>query len=106
MKRLLFTALLALGIGLSSCDSNTIYTEVAARVHWQGSYAVNGCGMFIEIDGDWYKPSNEAAIDTAYFKDSLDVVVDYYHTDPVDYVCGFVGLMTADGVHIVQIDLR
>lgn len=106
MKTPYWNALLVIVLLLAGCDANTIYTEVDARVHWQGSYAVDGCGMFVEIDGNWYKPSNEATIDTAYFKDSLAVVVDYYHTDPVDYACGFAGLMTADGVHIVEIDLR
>lgn len=106
MRKTLLSLPVAIAFLFAGCDANTTHTDVSALVHWQGSYAVDGCGMFLEIDGEWYKPANEATIDTAFYHDSLAVVIDYLHTDPVDYTCGFAGLMTEDGIEVLNISLQ
>lgn len=53
-----------------------------AIVYWQGDYAVDGCGFFVEIDSKMYKPENENVLGDEYKSDNpSDVLINFEYLD-------------------------
>ena len=98
--------LFPLFIFISCSDSEEkIYTKEAV-LKWQGNYASDGCGFFLEIDDKEYKPENEDFIgDEFKTGEDISVIVKFkYLEKKVTYVCGWTGQLQTDGVKIISIE--
>ena len=99
MKNLASTLLLLLVIVIlsSACEEYTewfppkgqpldsVKVDSAALLTWTGEYEVDGCGFFITINGEEYKPEYEDSIDDSfkevYSPYGTEVVVEYQILD-------------------------
>lgn len=59
----LFILLFAV-VFLVSCDKDNRKED--ALIQWTGDYAADGCGFFVTINGEEYKPENESFIDNNF----------------------------------------
>lgn len=71
-------------------EGNEVIVKSDAKLVWTGSYDVDGCGFFIEVDSIMYKPENEGIIPPAYKKpDALSVTVQFIDLlYDIEYYCG------------------
>lgn len=95
-----------LGFALSckkSDDSNNLRSD--AVLTWTGDYAVDGCGFFITVNDQGYKPENESIIDQNYKSGSTNVIVVYQLTNrKIESACGDLPTSTlTDGIKIISI---
>jgi len=90
-----------------SCNETEkeVYTKEAI-LKWQGDYAVDGCGFFIEIDNEEYKPENEDFIgDEFKMSGNIPVIVKFKYTgEKVTYYCSRVSPLEADGIKLISIE--
>lgn len=80
-------------------------TEVEAILEFHGDYEVDGCGFFIQLDDEMYKPTDESIIGDE-FKDefSTEVIIDYKLPDKqVEYYCGFSGSVEKASIELTSI---
>jgi hypothetical protein len=99
-----FLLLLAASVFISCEDEKEIYRK-EALLRWQGDYAADGCGFFLEIDNKNYKPDNEKTIGDEFKNfDITNVIVEFKYTEnKVVYYCGFVGKQEEEGINIISI---
>ena len=73
-----------------SCDEeNDIIFVPDASLIWTGDYDVDGCGFFVETNGNVYKPENEGIIPPEYRIDTLSITVQFIDLlYEIDYYCG------------------
>ncbi|MBW3544731.1 MAG: hypothetical protein KY428_03875 [Bacteroidetes bacterium] len=78
--------------GVFSCNQqhNTLTTE--AKLRWTGMIAADGCGFFLDIDGQEYKPVNEEVIPEHFQQqETMRVRLTYEMQDkPLEYSCGMI----------------
>ena len=64
---------------------DSVMVDSAALLTWTGEYDVDGCGFFITIDGEEYKPEYEDSIDDSfkevYSPYGTEVVIEYQILD-------------------------
>jgi len=108
MKRYGLSLTIIIGAFLFSCntDDNNML-EANAVLQWQGSYAVDGCGYFIEINNHMYKPDDESSIDAKFQEnDSTHVYVEYVLLNKqIEYYCGMAPEV-CDGIKIFSIVIQ
>jgi len=78
-------------IFLQACEENNeVIYETDAMLIWTGSYDVDGCGFFVEIDSVEYKPENEGIIPPEYKTvQPLNITVQYIDLlYDMEYNCG------------------
>ncbi len=92
-------------VGCNEKEENNIL-ESNAVLRWTGSYAVDGCGYFIDIGEKEYKPENETDIPEHFnTSENANVFIEYTYTDEqVAYSCGFTGTASMDGIFIHKIE--
>ena len=104
-------SLLILGVFIiSSCKKeeefdSSIKTKTAI-LDYQGSYAIDGCGYFLEIDSKEYKPDNEELIDSSFqTTNKTTVTIEFqYLQDPVNVYCGDSPKpRVTDGIHLISV---
>lgn len=92
MKKIyIYLVILIASIILISCEEgNEVISKSDAKLVWTGSYEVDGCGFFIEVDSIMYKPENEGIIPPAYKKsEPLSITVQYIDLlYDIEYYCG------------------
>jgi hypothetical protein len=92
------------GCQSSSEPTDQTVTKVAMLI-WEGDYAVDGCGFFIEFDDKRYKPSNEEIISDdykIYNQTAVTIEFSFLHKD-VEYSCGFQGIKKEEGIKIIEL---
>lgn len=52
--------------GLAPEEATASSSTSEAILRWEGAYEVDGCGFFVELREERYKPANEEAIDASY----------------------------------------
>jgi hypothetical protein len=97
--------LMPLLIFISCNETEEVYTKEAI-LKWQGYYAADGCGFFVEIDNKEYKPENEDFIgDEFQISGDISVIVKFkYSEKKVTYLCGWTGQLQSDGIKIISIE--
>jgi len=87
MKRIVILTSVLLLI-FASCTKEEIGQDAVLK--WKGEYEVDGCGFFIELKGETYKPNNEDEIGEEFKKNPLsNVVIDYKLLNKdTEYNCG------------------
>lgn len=102
---LLFTLLFTI-----ACDEgNEVLIEPNAKLVWTGSYDVDGCGFFVEIDSVLYKPENEGILPPEYKTiEPLDVTVQYIDLlYEIEYSCGDLpDVQKAKAIKLTSMDLN
>lgn len=87
MKNPILLSIIVLFISFS-CQKRQI--EYEAILTWTGEYAVDGCGFFIELNGETYKPSDESKFGDEY-KTVYPIIVQIEYELPGNelyYYCG------------------
>ena len=108
MKHYFSIAALCLGLlaGLNSCtqEQNALTTE--ANLRWTGMVAADGCGFFLDIDGQEYKPVNEEIIPEHFQEqEAMPVLLTYVLEEkPMEYSCGMIPARPFKAVKIVEIN--
>ena len=89
-----------------SPTNNSDHLVADATLTWQGSYAVDGCGFFVEINSKTYKPINERIIGSEFENSSpVTVRIEYLLlAEKVRYFCGMVE-QEMDGIEIFSITI-
>ena len=111
MKNFIIILLTGLVLIIASCSESTApeSTDVLQKqavLHWQGDYAVDGCGFFVEIDSKMYKPSNEQIISDRYKQNSeTQVSVRFRYLDHKinSYCFDAPSAIASDGIEIIEI---
>jgi hypothetical protein len=87
-----------------SPTNNLDHLVASATLTWQGSYAVDGCGFFVQINSKSYKPINESIIGKEFESNtSIAVRIEYFHVaENVSYFCGMVK-QEMNGIEIFSI---
>ena len=100
----IFILLITASVFISCEDAQEIYRK-EALLRWQGDYAADGCGFFLEIDDKDYKPDNENFIGDEYkIFDTTNVIAEFKYTEnKVIYYCGFAGRQETEGINIISI---
>lgn len=83
--------LLLLSILFISCEEgNEVLINPDAKLIWTGSFDVDGCGFFVEMDSTLYKPENEGIISPLFQRDEpISVTVQYIDLlYEIEYYCG------------------
>ncbi len=92
MKKIyIYLAIVITSILLFACEEgNEVISNSDAKLVWTGSYDVDGCGFFIQVDSVMYKPENEGIIPPAYKKsEPLSINVQYIDLlYDIEYYCG------------------
>jgi hypothetical protein len=96
LLRINYFILLSLMLLYSSCADDTNPADGTgtriknAVLEWHGDYAADGCGYFVILDDETYKPENEDAIGTQFRRaGSMNVIVKYtYENRMLAYYCG------------------
>ena len=84
MKRITFLLAISLLIFIG-CKKEE--TEQNAILKWTGEYSVDGCGFFIEFNGEIYKPNNEDNIGEIFKEESSSIVIVDYKLQNKDIEC-------------------
>ena len=76
------------------------------EIYFTGDYAVDGCGFFIEINGEEYKPENEQSLHEEYaISGRTTVFIEYILlSEKIEVACGFSGLIQYNGINIISIE--
>tara|TARA_R110002050_G_scaffold300621_3_gene471026 strand:+ start:1204 stop:1557 length:354 start_codon:yes stop_codon:yes gene_type:complete len=95
---------------VSSCKKETAKfdSEVKTKtaiLHYTRSYAVDGCGYFLDIDSKQYKPDNEEIIDTLGATEDVTVIVEFQYLENSIFTnCGDARKpLEHKGVHLISI---
>ena len=106
MKNLLPILSIFFILGCEDKKEDTIL-EADALLRWTGDYAVDGCGFFIDIGENEYKPEDELAIpDSLKIDTGVDVFIKYELLDePIEFTCGFQH-QEIDGLKLNSIEKR
>jgi hypothetical protein len=109
MKKYILYILFLIPLLFLSCDKeNEIHTDNGV-LDWDGEYEVDGCGFFIIIDDNTYKPVNESIIPDSLKKDELtNIKVEYYiQKDPVELFCyDSPDIILSDAIEIISIEVE
>jgi len=93
-----------------SCDEgNDVIFVPNATLIWTGSYDLDGCGFFIEIDSIEYKAENEGIIPPAFKVDHpLSVTIQYIDLlYDLEYNCGdSLNTSKAKAIKLTYMDLN
>ena len=89
MKKVIPFLILFLILGCEDKKEDKIL-EANALLHWTGDYSVDGCGFFIVISDNEYKPEDEGAIDDS-FKVNGGVEVTSSPAHSRGFFCGRMG---------------
>lgn len=104
---LLITFLFSFALG---CDEGSdVIVEPDAKLIWTGSYDVDGCGFFVEIDSVQYKPENEGIIPPEYkTEEPLSITVQYIDLlYDIEYYCGDLQeVQRAKAIKLTSMDLN
>lgn len=94
--------------GATACQTDGDALTSEAMLLWTGPIAADGCGYFLEIDGQEYKPSNEDIIPESFQqRDSSAVVVTYrWLKEPQEYTCGMLPTRHSSTLEIISIEQR
>jgi hypothetical protein len=89
-----------------SCDEEEQVFTKEAILKWQGDYAVDGCGFFLEINKKEYKPENEDFLgDEFKTGEDISVIVKFkYSEKKITYACGWMDQLRTDGIKIISIE--
>lgn len=71
-------------------EGNEVLINPDAKLIWTGSFDVDGCGFFVEIDSTLYKPENEGILSPLYQRsEPISVTVQYIDLlYDIEYYCG------------------
>lgn len=92
MKQIkIFLKLILLSFLFIACEEgNEVLINPDAKLIWTGSYDVDGCGFFVEMDSILYKPENEGIL-SPLFQRSEPISVTVQYIDllyDIEYYCG------------------
>ena len=77
---------------IMSCQEETapLQQKTTALLEWTGDGAVSGCGFFLKIDGQEYKPENETIIPLSFREGAPhEVIITYNRPNAeIKYACG------------------
>lgn len=78
---------------------------------WTGAYDIDGCGFFIRIDDEEYKPENEGSIDESFKSTTapeIEVVVEYKELNrEIEKWCGDLPEPTVTkGIKVISIERK
>ena len=88
-------------------DNNTYIKN--ASIRWQGDYAVDGCGFFVDIDNKTYKPENEEIIGEDFKTDHpVPALLEIKFLErKVEYYCGDLPYINKiEGIRILSITVK
>lgn len=77
-----------------------------AILRWTGDYAVDGCGFFILIGDQEYKPENESVIGDKYkTNDDMTVLIEYrILSERIEFSCGDLpNPLTREAIRIITL---
>lgn len=92
---------------LMSCNQHQDIIEAEADLRWTGPLAADGCGFFLDIDGQEYKPANEEVIPETLQNEFTQRVKLRYEVlqEPVPYSCGMLPTHYQSTIKILEISL-
>ncbi len=92
------------GVAVMAIKDTNVQTKEAI-LSWEGEYAADGCGFFIEIDNKKYKPENEDVINNQFkTTENIKVKIRFkYLNRPIKYNCGLSSHET-DGIKVLSIE--
>jgi len=109
MKKLIpfLTLFLFLGCDDKKEDKIQEILEANALLRWEGDYSYDGCGFFIDIGEQEYKPEDELAIaDSFKVSGGVDVFIKYeLLNEIVSYNCGMMP-SELDGIKLHSLENR
>lgn len=126
ISRPLLSVILSLTFLMSSCQEDSVepatentksenkrIEKASALLIWSGSYASDGCGFTLEIDGKTYFPENETEINdtfnhkpaTPFTPHVTPIEVEFQKTDTkINRPCGYsADSRIMDGIRILSI---
>lgn len=109
MKAIILSGLILMSLTLLSCEreDNVEIIKAPGILSWTGEYEVDGCGFFLTISGQEYKPENESIIKES-FKNGADanVMVEYQLLNrQIESWCGDMpAAILTDGIKIISIE--
>ena len=88
-----------------SCERNKDIPKEEALLIWQGDYESDGCGFFIEINGEEYKLANESIIEESYkVIGKTRVEIKYKFLGKIRYCCGDAVIdYCGEGIEVIAI---
>lgn len=94
MKLNFTAATVAFGLimALFSCNQQQNVLTTEASLRWTGMIAADGCGFFLDIDGQEYKPVNEEIIPKHFQQQETILVRLTYKIEEkrIEYSCGMI----------------
>ena len=90
-------------------EKNDVIFVPDANLVWTGDYDVDGCGFFVETNGNVYKPENEGIIPPEYrVGDSLSISVQFIDLlYDIEYFCGDLpNANKAGAITLTSVDLN
>ena len=105
IKLITFLALLLI-LGCEDKKEDKIL-EADALLRWDGDYSYDGCGFFIVISENEYKPEDEVVIDDSFkVYGGVDVFIKYeLLNETIEYYCGMMP-SELDGIKLHSIENR
>lgn len=102
-----FFLLLCCGLFMSmmSCNNKNEPITTEASLRFTGLLAADGCGFFLDIDGQEYKPVNEEVIPETFQDENAHPVQLTYEKleEPVEYSCGMKPSIYNSTIRIIEI---
>ncbi|MBC8345400.1 MAG: hypothetical protein ISR82_01825 [Candidatus Marinimicrobia bacterium] len=90
-------------------DKDNAQDLTEAILIFEGDYAVDGCGFFIEMKGKTYKPKDESKIGVAFKNNRITaVLIDYVIPNEVlEYYCNMSPTsQTKEAIEIISIQKK
>lgn len=106
MKRIIPFLILFLILGCEDKKEDKIL-DTNAVLRWDGDYSYDGCGFFIILGEQEYKPEDEESIDDSFRKNGdTDVYIKYeLLNETIEYYCGMMP-SELDGIKLHSIENR
>lgn len=92
-------------LGLMACGNENTTHTTEATLRWTGPVAADGCGFFLDIEGQEYKPANEEVIPDAFKSEGAQPVQLTYQEleEPVVYTCGMLPSRYSSTIRILEV---
>ena len=95
--------ILAVLLSVSACSDPSEILESTAIISYSNPQ-VDGCGYFITINTQEYKPSNPEVIPQKFMQLQQQTIdLKYKSNGTIEYLCGFAGILEGDAIEIIEI---
>lgn len=105
MKYFFISLRLCLLTGLWACQNQKEILTTEATLRWTGPLAADGCGFFLDINGQELKPVNEEVIPSAFQNEAAQRVQVRYQLleEPQEYSCGMLPSRYSSTLKVLEI---